>query len=309
MRLDYMRRFERLFEAEGGGSGGGSGAGAGAGGGGLAGAAAAAAGGAGAGGGGTGGAGEGGWKPPEGLPAEYVGTSADETLSKLFAGFNEVNTRFTGLREKLSKMPAALEKPEAYAFHPADNLKPFFGDLAQDPMFKQAQISAHKYGMSQEQFSGFLADTFGPMAEQGFLPKPFNPAEELKSFATATGLDQRGVASTLAETETFAKGLTQQLKVPEAMKADVEATLMGLTDTAVGNVILQALSTRMNDAGIRVAGAGGGEGALTADDLKKLDADPRIDPRNRDHSDPAKRFDEALRKRYDEAYNRLFPSR
>ncbi|MBV2183797.1 MAG: hypothetical protein KUL88_04545 [Rhizobium sp.] len=295
MFIDHMRRFERLFDAEGGGSSGG---------GGLAGAAATAAGGAGAEGGD-----EGGWKAPDGLPAEYVGNSADETLAKLYAGFNEVNTRFTGLREKLSKMPAAPEKPEAYAFQPGDNLKPFFGDLAQDPMFKQAQLSAHKYGMSQEQFAGFLSDTFGPMAEQGFLPKPFNPADELKTFATATGLDQRGVASTLAQTETFAKGLTQQLKVPDAMKADVEATLMGLTDTAVGNVILQALSSRMNDVGIRIAGDGGAPGALTAEDLKKLDADPRIDPRNREHADPAKRFDEELRKRYDEAYQRHFPSR
>lgn len=303
---DMTRRFERLFDAEGGGGGGGAA------GGGLASAAAAAAGGAG-GDGANGGAGDqganGGWKAPDGLPTEYLGTNADETLSKLFAGFNEVNTRFTGLREKLSKMPAAPEKPEAYAFQPGDNLKPFFGDLAQDPMFKQAQASAHKYGMSQEQFSGFLNDTFGPMAEQGFLPKPFNPKEELETFSTVTGLDKRTVASTLAQTETFAKGLTQQLKVPDTMKADVEATLLGLTDTAVGNVILQALSSRMNDVGIRIAGEGGAEGALTVDDLKKLDADPRIDPRNRENSDPAKRFDEALRKRYDEAYQRHFPSR
>ena len=48
---------------------------------------------------------------------------------------------------------------------------------------------------------------------------------------------------------------------------------------------------------------------MTAEDLKKLDGDPRIDPRNRDHQDPAKRFDESLRKQYDEAYTRLYPSR
>lgn len=307
MFIDHMRRFERLFDAEGGGAGGGAANGAGSGGGGgLAGAAAAAAGGT---GGAAGTGGEGGWKAPDGLPAEYVGSSADETLAKLYAGFNEVNTRFAGLREKLSKMPAAPEKPEAYAFQPSDNLKPFFGDLAQDPMFRQAQLSAHKYGMSQEQFAGFLNDTFGPMAEQGFLPKPFDPKAELETFTNATGLDRRAAASTLAQTETFAKGLTQQLKVPDAMKADVEATLLSLTDTAVGNVILQALSSRMNDVGIRIAGDGGAPGALTAEDLKKLDADPRIDPRNRENSDPAKRFDEELRRRYDEAYQRLFPSR
>lgn len=260
---------------------------------------------------GLGGGGSGdGWTAPQGLPSEFAGSNADETLGKLLTGYTDLNNRFGGMRDKLSKMPAAPEKPDMYTFEPGDNLKPFFGDIAQDPAFASARNAAHKHGLSQEQFAGFISDVYSPLVEQGVLAAPFNPATELKTFQSATGLDQRATQEALVATETFAKGLINQLKdVPETLKNDVSAMLLGMTDTAAGNVLLRALSGRLSENGIRVEGNGGGEGALTADDLKKLDSDPRIDPRNRDHEDPKKRFDEGLRKRYDEAYNRLYPAR
>lgn len=264
----------------------------------------------GGGGNGDGGNGDGGWSAPQGLPSEFAGSNADETLGKLLGGYNDLNNRFGGMRDKLSKMPAAPEKPDMYTFEPGDNLKPFFGDIAQDPAFASARNAAHKHGLSQEQFAGFISDVYSPLVEQGVLAAPFDPASELKTFQSATGLDQRATQEALVASETFAKGLINQLKdVPETLKNDVSAMLLGMTDTAAGNVLLRALSGRLSENGIRVEGNGGGEGALTAEDLKKLDSDPRIDPRNRDHEDPKKRFDEGLRKRYDEAYNRLFPSR
>jgi hypothetical protein len=274
------------------------------------------------GGGGSGGGGEPGtgggadpgaggvWSPPQGLPAEYAGGNADETLGKLLGGFTDLNTRFGGLREKLAKMPSAPEKPDMYTFEPGDNLKPFFGDLTKNPAFASAREAAHKHGLSQEQFAGFIADVYSPLAEQGVLAQPFDPVNEIKGFQTATGLDAKGTQEALIAAETFAKGLTGQLKdVPDALKADVEAHLMSLTDTAAGNVLLRALAGRLGENGIRVSGAPGGQGELTAADLAKLDADPRIDPRNREHADPNKRFDPDLRKRYDDAYARLHSGR
>ena len=277
----YARRWQRLFNSEGGGGGGG-------------------------GGGNEGGA----WSPPQGLPSEFAGASADETLGKLLGGYTDLNTRFGGMREKLSKMPSAPEKPEMYSFEPGDNLKPFFGDLAKDPVFTSARTAAHKHGLSQEQFAGFISDVYSPLVEQGVLSAPFDPAGELKTFSSATGLDVKGTQEALVANETFAKGLSSQLKdVPEALKNDVNGMLMALTDTAAGNVLLRALSGRLAENGIRISGDGGQQGALTADDLKKLDTDPRIDPRNRDHKDPNQRFDVSLRKQYDEAYARLYPTR
>ena len=260
-------------------------------------------------GGGGGGSGDG-WSAPQGLPSEFAGSNADETLGKLLGGYTDLNTRFGGMRDKLSKMPAAPEKADMYAFEPGDNLKPYFGDLSQDPVFASARSAAHKHGLSQDQFSGFISDLYSPLVEQGVLARPFDPGAELKSFQTATGMDARSTQEALVASETFAKGLINQLKdVPDTLKNDVNAMLLGMTDTAAGNVLLRALSGRLSENGIRVEGQGGAEGALTADDLKKLDTDPRIDPRNRDHTDPNQRYDESLRKRYDEGYNRLYPSR
>lgn len=265
---------------------------------------------AGEGAGGDGGGGAGGWTPPQGLPSEFSGSNADEVLGKLLGGYTQLNTRAEGLRTQLAQRPAAPEKADLYTFDPADKLKPYFGDLSNNPLFGHARNAAHKHGMSQEQFAGFISETYGPMVDAGLLPAPFDPSNELKSFMTATGLDQKATQETLTANETFAKGFVSQLKgIPDGLKADVEATLLGLTDTAVGNVLLQAMSGRLSESGIRVSGEGGGLGELTADDLKKLDSDPRIDPRNRDHKDPAQRYDPELRKKYDAGYNRHFPSR
>lgn len=267
-------------------------------------------GGTGGGGNEPGGGGGGSWTPPQGLPSEFSGASADEALGKLLGGYSQLNTRAEGLRTQLAQRPSAPEKADLYTFDPADKLKPYFGDLNNNPLFGHARNAAHKYGMSQEQFAGFISETYGPMVDAGLLPAPFDPSSELKNFMSATGLDRTTTQETLTANETFAKGLVSQLKgVPDGLKADVEATLLGLTDTAVGNVLLRAISGRLSDSGIRIAGSGGGIGELTADDLKKLDSDPRIDPRNRDHKDPAQRFDPDLRKKYDDAYNRHFPSR
>ena len=82
------------------------------------------------------------------------------------------------------------------------------------------------------------------------------------------------------------------------MKEEAQATLVWVTNTATGNFLLPGLSARLQENGIRF----GGESVLIRADLKKLDSDPRIDPRNRDHPGKDRRYDEDLRKRYDAAW-------
>lgn len=259
-------------------------------------------------GGGAGGGdgGGGGWTPPDGLPEEYRGADANETLGKLLGGFKDVSTRFGGLRDKLAGMPKAPDSPDKYLYEPSEKLKPWFGDMNQNKVYSQARTAFHKHNVPQEAFAGIIEDLYGPLVDQGVLGKPFDPKAELTVFRSEMGLDAAGTQEALKNTESFAKGLLSQLKgVPEKLKADVEARLMEMTDDAAGNVLLHALSARMAENGIRIGGEGERAGMLTAEDLKKLDADPRIDPSNRNHTDPAKRFDEALRKQYDEAYDRI----
>lgn len=253
--------------------------------------------------------GDGGWTAPAGVPEQFRGATADETLGKLLGGFSEVSGRAEGLRTKLAGLPKAPDKPDLYTYEPSDRLKPYFGDIGENPVFAQARNAFHKHGASQEMFSGIIEDLYGPLVEQGLIAAPFDPKVELKAFATELGLDPAGATKALTDTDAFAKGLLSQLKdIPEKLKPEVEAQLLGLTDTAAGNILLRALSGRLAENGIRIGGEGNVAGALTAEDLKKLDADPRIDPSNRNHPDVNKRFDETLRKRYDEAYQRLAPA-
>lgn len=246
------------------------------------------------------------WTPPEGIPAEFVGSTADETLAKMLPAFTDVSKRADGLREKLSTLPKAPDTVDGYTFEPDDKLKPFFGDdLDKNPAWQHARQAAKDAGLSPEQLQKFVSGVYGPMIDGGMLAQPYNPASEIESFQKAGGFDARGTQQALVEADGFAKGLAQQLKgVPEGVKTEVEALLVSLTDTAAGNFLLRGLSGRLAENGIRIAGESMTAGELTAEDVKKLHSDPRIDPRNRNHPDPKQRFDEDLRKRYDEATNR-----
>lgn len=268
-------------------------------------------GGQGGGNGGGNGGGQGGgaaWAAPAGFPQEFLGATAEESYNKLLSGYSELNGRAEGLRTKLATLPKAPDSHDKYTFEPGEKLKPYFGDVSNSPAFDFMRQAAHKHGLSQEQFAGVLSDVYGPMAEKGLLGTPFNPQAEVSTFMTQTGLDRAQAAEVLTNNETFAKGLSAQLRdIPEKMKPDVEAALLTLTDTAAGNVLLRALSSRMAENGIRIAGESTIGGEMTVADLKKLDADPRIDPANRNHPDAAKRFDADLRARYDAAYKRHYP--
>ena len=168
MSIFGMRHFAPCRSPEGEG-------GAGGGGGGLAGAAAAGAGQE----PGTGGAGTSGgaWTPPEGIPTEFVGASADETLAKMLPAYTDVSKRADGLREKLSTMPKAPDSLDGYTFEPDDKLKPFFaGDLAQNPAWQHARQAAKDAGLSPEQLSKFVSGVYGPMIDGGRASKAVEDA-------------------------------------------------------------------------------------------------------------------------------------
>lgn len=247
------------------------------------------------------------WTPPEGFPAEFVGKDADESLGKLLEGYTGANTRAEGLRTKLAEMPKAPDKPELYTFAPSDKTKPYFpGDLEKNPALQHARTVFHKHGIPDKAFGGIIEDMYAAMGEAGMILPPYDPAAEVSNFAKLHQLDKAGAEASFKELETFANGLAGQLKLPEAIAKDAAAQLVALTDTAAGNTLLKALQTRLADSGITVAGQGANQdGPLSREELQKMAADPRIDPANRHHPDPNKRFDEDLRKKYDQGYAAL----
>jgi hypothetical protein len=261
------------------------------------------------GGGGDGGQGgggpPGGWKIPDGLPPEFAGTDANDTLSKLMGGYQALNTRAEGLRQDLSRRGTPPDSPDKYTFAPDDNLKPYFGeDASKNPVLAFAKTSAHKHGIADSQFQPFISDIYAQAIEQGVISPPYDPKVEIQNYMKHSGVDQSTAAAQMKEAETFASGLVSQLKLPEALKKEAEATMLALTDTAVGNVLLRALSGRLAESGFRIAGDTTTQngGLFSEAELRTMDADPRVDPRNEGNPDPQKRFDPALRKRYDDSY-------
>ena len=308
MRIFRMLSPGPVWEGEGGGAGGGGAA--------AAAAAAAAAGdgaggGAGGGNGGNGGAGAGGaggaggaaaWTPPKDLaiPGDFLGATAEETLGKMVKGYGELNTRAEGLRTQLAGKPGAPEKPESYTFKPADEVAKYFGDVEKHPAMAVARTAAHKHGLSQTQYEGFINDVYGELAKNGGLAEPYDAMAEVKGYAEASGLDAKTVSQHFSENDMFAKGLIAQLTdLPPKLAQQAQAELTALTDTAGGNALIRALASRLAESGIRIAGEGhNANGPLSDADLDKLTADPRIDPRNENHKDPAQRYDPNLRQRY-----------
>ena len=242
----------------------------------------------------------GGWQPPKDLPDQFKGATADEVLGKLLPAY-------TGMRDKIATAPKAPETPDGYSFTPTEDIKGYFGsDLAKDPALAAARTAAHKHGIPQQAFEGFINDVFGTLAKDGALAAPYSPASEIKAYGDGSGLDAKSVVAQMTENEAFADGLIKQLAIPAKLAAAAEAELKGLIDTAGGQALLRGLMARLSANGIHVAGDGGGQGGpLSEADLKKLDADPRIDPANTHNTDPAKRFDPELRKRYDDGYAAL----
>lgn len=290
-----------LWEGEGGGSGSNAGGAAAA-------AAAAAAAGGGNQGGGSGGqqqqqqSGGNTWTPPEGLtvPTEFMGTSAEDTLGKVLGGYSALNTRAEGLRTQLAAKPGAPEKPEGYTFKPGEKVAAYFPDPDKHAGIAAAKNVFHKHGVPQAAFEGIINDLYGGMAEAGTLAAPYDPKAEVASYAKVGGFDAATVSQHFQENVAFANGLLAQLTdLPPALAKEAEAELQALTDTAAGNALLRSLAGRMASGGIRIAGQGAQQGGVLSDaDLDRLTADPRIDPNNESHKDPAQRFDKALYDQY-----------
>nr|DAU13502.1 MAG TPA: hypothetical protein [Caudoviricetes sp.] len=116
---------------------------------------------------------------PEGFPDKYW--DADKKGVNAQAIFDDLTTaekRASDLRAKMGKgAHKPPEKPEGYAFKPSDKAAPFIKDG--DPLVAASQKIAHKYGLSQEAYSGFMADMVEQMATMaGEMADENSPANE-----------------------------------------------------------------------------------------------------------------------------------
>jgi cytochrome c1 len=108
---------------------------------------------------------------PEGLPDHLYGATDKETVEKLFKAYAPA-------REAIAKFGSVPDAPEKYAFTPAETVAPWLPNVAEDPAFKAAQTAAHKHGLGDKQFAGFVNDFMAGLVAGGQLDDPFSADKE-----------------------------------------------------------------------------------------------------------------------------------
>jgi hypothetical protein len=113
---------------------------------------------------------------PEGLPDHLVGANDRETLDKVFKAFD-------GFRRGEAERGALPKDPAGYQFTASDKLKPYTGDFDKDPVFGKAREFAHKAGLTDKQFNGFLVPMLESFIDGGLVDKPIDAQAQLMSLA------------------------------------------------------------------------------------------------------------------------------
>lgn len=224
------------------------------------------------------GEGEGGeYTAPDFLPEHLRGKDADETLKK-------VHDAYAGARKALSKGGNKLDgevpdKPDGYTFEDAGSEEEpdrIFAELtseASKPMVDMARKAAHKAGIPDKAFAGFMRDFVAGAAEGG-LPIGVDDVEAQQISAEAemeklTELVGSGSeASTLVNTvSTYAQKLVDRGTIAKEDMAEF-GVMVGTAESAL--LFYRIMTAELGEKPIPVAE--GGAGAVTQTDAYALHA-------------------------------------
>lgn len=102
---------------------------------------------------------------PEEFPEDFWDTENNVVnINALYSDYKRQEKRVADLREKLGRGEHKPPKePTDYKFEPTEKAASFIKE--DDPLVAAAQEVAHKYGMSQDQFSGFMAEITDRMVD------------------------------------------------------------------------------------------------------------------------------------------------
>jgi hypothetical protein len=229
------------------------------------------------------------WSRPSWVGERIQGASPEEVLRNL-------EPEFRGLREQVSKIPKAGDRPEAYAWSPSEKTKAYAGDLAKDAVYAQAQKAAHAAGIPVEQFSGFLESLYAGLGDAKFFDGRHDPAKEVATYLGRQGDPQElalAIKPTYDRLGLFLDGFSSQ----HGLDPQSRAELGGLLTTAAGLKALDAMSKALGQ-GVAIGGQGGGSAGFTRSQLQEMMRDPRADI-----SSP--QFDPAFRDKIDQGYKSL----
>lgn len=221
--------------------------------------------------------GDGDYTPPDFLPEHLRGKDPDETLKKL-------HEAYAGARKALSKGTGKLEgevpdSPDGYTFEDTgtdDEPDKVYAELtseASKPLVTMAQKAAHKMGIPDKAFQGFMRE-FVAGAEDIGLPVGISDEEAQQISAEAemerlTEIVGSGAeASTLVNTvKTYAQKLVDRGTISKDDIAEF-GTMVGTAESA--HLFYRIMTAELGEKPIPAAE--GGSGSITATDAYALHA-------------------------------------
>jgi hypothetical protein len=120
---------------------------------------------------------------PDGFPEDYWNTENNTPdVQKLYEGLKKQEKIATDLRRKMGKgdhkAPKDASEYKVELSEKTASLIP-----ADDPLLKSARETAHKYGMSQEMFNGFISEITDKMVDISENSQKELSPEEAKAYA------------------------------------------------------------------------------------------------------------------------------
>lgn len=221
---------------------------------------------------------------PEGLPDHLLGKDDRDTLDK-------VSKAYAGARDAIAKFGSVPDAPEKYAFAPAEAVAPYLPNVAEDPAFKAAQAAAHKHGLGDKQFAGFVNDFMAGLIGGQMLEDPFSADKERAIIApdvSDPGERAKAAAKASSDTVAFLDAMQQQGRIDQAT-AD---WAKGRTDR--GHFLKLMSAMRAGAPGIEMGGQNG------AADVTKADLEKR-------HADPRQKSDPTFQAETNRLYQHLYP--
>lgn len=173
---------------------------------------------------------------PAGLPDEMKGSDDRATIDGLF-------TRMNGLREAINKVPRAPGKASEYKLSLDEKIAAKLGDVSSDPFLKKLPEIAHKHGLAQDAYQGFVADALAVMSDlNAYAPQPSNEQLAAALIDPKTPEAQKGDALKAAnERITNARTWVDGHKDETVFNTAEKAELLLMTQTPGGLSLLEKM--------------------------------------------------------------------
>ncbi|MEL6290008.1 MAG: hypothetical protein AAFQ35_14705, partial [Pseudomonadota bacterium] len=202
---------------------------------------------------------------PEGIADDLVGENDRETIDRLMA--------------KLGEQPSAPETPADYKLELEEGVSKLFGDTSDDPALKIFAEVAHENQLTDAQHNAIINQFWSKAVEAGVVDGPIDVDRELAALEPETGpAEERKSASTqrVVEAQNWVDSLPKR-GILSKEQADV---VVGLSATAAGVKIIEALRTGLDREKGTQAAKGAAEGRVTAEKIEQRRRDPRNDTRS-----------------------------